>query len=687
MNKIGKKNIYVSDDIDGFKNDQLRAVINKQTEQYDCSLNEELNYVFDEFFDSVDQIYRGTITIKSKNNSKDLTNIINNSKSLFLNKEIFDINFFTYKHYEKLKELSLGDDNFNKNEYFNFECLFEYNKLLEKYENFLTSNDKRIKEPNMPYYYEYVDNNFIEKISGRNLPGISKYEDTNFLNSLLGTTANTSVKTLSAEYSDPYSIPNPLSTATKVGLENYLSIFNSFKDNFPFYTEITFNTHLKEESNFYKLFKDNSIINQIINAFIIDKQNYTFNNINNSNVNKKIFLKGKIIDTNLFNSVVTITGGVNSPYIITLASLYNNLLNEKMRSMQDIMNGENNYTEVIGYLLQKFDVIKFDNDPNVGVINAKESAQPLQEWYIPNCSEEFIKIIDTQVKYNKNYLYKLNTIIMSVGNKYKYTKAGYNQTNSEFTVDYENSPDVKLFLIEDSSKFINKILSYPPMKPTVDLIPLIGSEKEIKINLSTNIGSVIEKAIPLSDKDSIYFNEIKNTQLRKSSALMFKSDDLVTKFQIFRKTTQPETLEDFSIGDLLHEINLNLSKIDFSSYIDTIDPKKVYYYTARVVDYHGGISNITEVYKLENVEGVLNISLFKPEEKSYNLLKSVRRYIKISPSFGQSIASTINPSDVKLGINSDPMWNKNFKMRLVSKHTGRKIDFNFKFKTKLDKEE
>jgi hypothetical protein len=687
MNKIGKKNIYVSDDIDGFKNDQLRAIINKQTEQYDCNLNEELDYVFDESFDSVNQKYRGTITIKSKNNSKNLTDIINNSKSLFLNKEIVDINFFTYKHYEKLKELSLGDDNFNKNEYFNFECLFEYNKLLEKYENFLTSNDKRIKEPNMPYYYEYVDSNFIEKISGRNLPGISKYEDRNFLNSLLGTTANTSVKALSAEFSDPYSIPSPFSTVAKVGLENYLSIFNSFKDNFPFYTEITFNTHLKEESNFYELFKDNSIINQIINAFIIDKQNYTFNNIDNSNVNKKIFLKGKIIDSNLFNSVVTITGGVNSPYIITLASLYNNLLNDKMRSMQDVMNGENNYTEVIGYLLQKFDVIKFDNDPNVGVVNARESAQPLQEWYIPNCSDEFIKIIDTQVKYNKNYLYKLNTIIMSVGNKYKYTKAGYSSTNPEIIVDYENNPDVKLFLIEDSSKFINKILSYPPMKPNMDLIPLIGSEKEVKINLSTNVGSVIEKAIPLSDKDSIYFNEVKNTQLRKSTALMFRSDDLVTKFQIFRKTTQPETLEDFSISDFLYEINLNLSKIDFISYIDTIDPKKVYYYTARVVDYHGGISNITEIYKLESVEGVLNISLFKPEEKSYNLLKPVRRYIKISPSFGQSIASKIEPNDVKLGINSDPMWNRNFKMRLVSKHTGRKIDFNFKFKTNLDKEE
>lgn len=687
MNKIGKKNIYVSDDIDGFKNDQLRAVINKQTEQYDCSLNDELNYSFNEFFDSVNQKYKGTITISPKNNSKNLTDIINNSKNLFLNKDIIDINFFTYKHYEKLKELSFGDENFNKNEYFNFECLFEYNKLIEKYENFITSNDKRIKEPNMPYYYDFVDNNFIEKIIGKRLPGISKYEDSTFLNSILGTNANTSVKVLNAEIIDPYSLPNPLINNVKIGLENYLSIFNSFKENFPFYTEITFNTHPKDEYNFYNLFKQNSIIDQIINSFIVDKQNYIFNNINNENLNKKIFLKGKIIDSNLFNVIVSATGGVNSPLIVTLASLYNDLLNDKMRSMEQIMNGENNYIEVIGYLLQKFDVIKYDNDPNIGVVNAKESAQPLQEWYIPNCSEEKIKIIDTQVKYNKNYLYKLNAIVMSVGNNYKYTRAGYRANSSDFFIDYENNPDVKLFLVEESSKFINKILSYPPMKPNLELLPVIGTEKEIKINLSTNMGSIIANATPLSDKDSIYFNEIKNTQLRKSSALMFKADDLVTKFQIFRKNSIPESLEDFSISDLLHEIDLKSSKSEFGSYVDTIDPRKVYYYTARSIDYHGGISNITDIYKIENVEGLINVSIFKPEEKTYNLLKSVKRYIKISPAFGQSIPSELSPENVKLGINSDPMWNRNFKMRLTSKHTGRKIDFNFKFNTNLDKEE
>jgi len=269
MNKIGKKNIYVSDDIDGFKNDELRITINNQTQEYDCVLNNELLYTFDEFFDSVNQKYRGTITIKSKNNSRDILNVINNSKSLFLNKDITDINFFTFKHYEKLKELSIGDENFNKNEYFNFECLFEYNKLIEKYENFLTSNDKRIKEPNLPYFYDYVDNNFIEKTGGRNIAGISKYEDITFLNSLLGSSVSTFIRVLSPEYSDPYSIPNPIVNTTNIDLKNYLTIFNSFKDNFPFYTEINFNTHPKEEYNFYNLFKNNSILNKIIHLIIL----------------------------------------------------------------------------------------------------------------------------------------------------------------------------------------------------------------------------------------------------------------------------------------------------------------------------------------------------------------------------------------------------------------------------------
>jgi hypothetical protein len=41
--------------------------------------------------------------------------------------------------------------------------------------------------------------------------------------------------------------------------------------------------------------------------------------------------------------------------------------------------------------------------------------------------------------------------------------------------------------------------------------------------------------------------------------------------------------------------------------------------------------------------------------------------------------------DVSLGIGEDSTWGKRFKVRLTSKTTGKKVDFNFTFKTKQDK--
>ena len=47
--------------------------------------------------------------------------------------------------------------------------------------------------------------------------------------------------------------------------------------------------------------------------------------------------------------------------------------------------------------------------------------------------------------------------------------------------------------------------------------------------------------------------------------------------------------------------------------------------------------------------------------------------------------SVADVTDVTLGIADESVWNRKFKIRLVSKSTGRKIDFNVKFTHKHNK--
>ena len=153
--------------------------------------------------------------------------------------------------------------------------------------------------------------------------------------------------------------------------------------------------------------------------------------------------------------------------------------------------------------------------------------------------------------------------------------------------------------------------------------------------------------------------------------------------------------EDFD-GNLL---TTEISDVAISvSIVDSISPNKKYYYTFRGVDVHGNRSNPTDVYQVELVqfEGMIffdiNIYTFKLEEMGYNNVKSsrtFRRYLKVNPNLIQSLinydksipdgstASAYDASNISLGLADESVWDKRFKMRITSKHSGKKFDINF----------
>jgi len=142
---------------------------------------------------------------------------------------------------------------------------------------------------------------------------------------------------------------------------------------------------------------------------------------------------------------------------------------------------------------------------------------------------------------------------------------------------------------------------------------------------------------------------------------------------------------------------------------DTVKPNNKYYYTFRVQDAHGNISNPTPIYEIELVDNdgaiYMVTNLYEPKPLKRTSQKSMRRFLHIIPSQEQvelnleesglvveqegvpeSVASTASGKGKKLSLGvaaKSTLDNKRvFKIRLTSKNSGKKIDINLNFEHK-----
>ena len=85
------------------------------------------------------------------------------------------------------------------------------------------------------------------------------------------------------------------------------------------------------------------------------------------------------------------------------------------------------------------------------------------------------------------------------------------------------------------------------------------------------------------------------------------------------------------------------------------------------------------------------------KKKEFEYRKEMKRFLQIIPNARQSminksrLESTPSANDFNenngvtptLGVMAESLWNKKFKIRLTSKHTGKKIDINISFGKKV----
>lgn len=368
---------------------------------------------------------------------------------------------------------------------------------------------------------------------------------------------------------------------------------------------------------------------------------------------------------------------------------FQSLVKQKFRTFEEVMSGEPAYSETVMYRIAKFE---FNN-----------AGQPIQNFWLPNSNDiDVLRFLDTQVKYNKRYFYKVWAYQLVIGTRYWYTDLDADSYDHHATFMANMEPSIQLIetpYLETSVRVTDK----PPVPPDVDIIPFKGNDSEMKFYMKGNVGEFDAEPVLIQPTDAAIFNTIRDSQSRGlMEKITFGADDQPSVFQIFRLTERPKSYGDFT-GNLWATINtdVNLESLQgatSAAFVDQIMPNTKYYYIVRTIDVHGHLSNPTPVFEVEviNENGLVfpTIRCVEFQEMARGSEKPARRFIQIVPNVLQSLINeeksgyedAQTAADVErkinLGVTTDAVWDKRFKIRLTSKSTGKKIELNIGFEHK-----
>jgi len=374
-------------------------------------------------------------------------------------------------------------------------------------------------------------------------------------------------------------------------------------------------------------------------------------------------------------------------------------LTRVVRSYEEMIGGISCHTETLMYIVKK---------------KLTPSAPPVQTFYI---SAEFSNdaptvFFDTQVKYDTNYYYDIDRVVLVFGNEYEYhgdpqVKGGTNILGLPITskIRIDNRPSVRALVvpyISGEGYMSAKIMDKPPVPPEVTFYPYKGINNKLKILLNSSTGKLEATPVVIEEGDEEYFLGEYRAQgaewsttydelIAAGDKLSFRSDDPVDAYEIFRLATKPESYQSFAGNSVF----LDPARGVPGAILDTILPNTKYYYCARAIDVHGNRSNPTHIYELEMVDNngqiFLKQGVIRYEAPKQNFIKPGRRFVYIEPTFRQLIfpygtdtgppAVDTPPLSSILGdAGIDKVWGKTFKVRVKSNKTGRKVDLNLTFK-------
>ena len=333
-----------------------------------------------------------------------------------------------------------------------------------------------------------------------------------------------------------------------------------------------------------------------------------------------------------------------------------------------------------------------------------DATGPIQTYYITD--SEFI---DTQLIYGVRYVYKTKALVGVFGSSYSFSNLEIDEINFKATVEAEVIPSFQVLEYEletESTAFVDTPMLTPHIttygikdKP---LVNFLFQPRFFRYSDSTG-AEVLPPIGNLRPSDEDVYN------LYQLSGDQVAAPDYFTGiYEIYRLNEPPISKQEFKDGFLTivdesivagnpdrQGLPIENVDIDYATFSDRIIPNKKYYYAFRCLTYHGTPSELSQPLEIELLKDsdeyrVSTKQYLYPNEKNYRYHKNSKRIFRIVPNMERLIFDSLEPNNYQNfrlgGSELIPEENtvKTFKIRITSKHTGKKIDINVSFKINKD---
>lgn len=367
------------------------------------------------------------------------------------------------------------------------------------------------------------------------------------------------------------------------------------------------------------------------------------------------------------------------------------------RTIEQIFDNQNCSQFLLGYKIEKY----LDND----------ATQPIQTYYtIEN------NLVDTQLKYGRRYIYKTKALIGIFGSSYSYTNLKVAQSEADeeaptpekywATVDVEVRPSFQILEYEIDNHETS-FIDTPMLTPHVTTY---GRKDKGIVNFLFQprfftLGDFGQQDLP--PVGNLRPDDERISNLYSLAGDLRSSPDYFTGiYEIYRLDAPPAKKEDFADG-FLTTVDENVDSgnldrttqpiknidVDYARFTDFLIPNKKYYYAFRTLTYHGTPSQLTHPIEVElqqdSDEYKILVKTYKyPEGKDHTYEKKAKRLLKITPNIERLLFSKEEDKD-NWELDSGNLVEysgagESFKIRVTSKHTGKKMDLNITFKLNKD---